>query len=409
MAEITRMPKMSDTMTQGIIAAWHKKVNDVIKSGELLAEIETDKATMELEADTSGTLLYIGPKVGEAVPINDIIAIIGQPGEDINALLEKKITPTPTETSVNHPSKTESIQSTLSTTASPTLSNTTKRIFASPLAKKIAQEANYNLADIAGTGDGGRIVKRDVEQLLQTKTDHPPILRTPQQENYHILPASSMRKTIAKRLTESTNQIPHFYLQITVNMDKLVEFRSKTLTNHTPRISYNDIIIKATAHALGNHPQINTTWLGDSIRYNQHIHIGVAMALSNGNGLVVPIVRFADQLSLSEIALTVQDLQQKANHNQLQPADWEGLTFTLSNLGMLGIEAFTAIINPPAACILAVGAIQTKPIVKEGVVVPASVMKMTLSCDHRVVDGAVGAAFLATLKDLLESPLKLLI
>ncbi|MHB9147767.1 MAG: dihydrolipoamide acetyltransferase family protein [Candidatus Amoebophilus sp.] len=414
MAEVIRMPKMSDTMAEGVIAAWLKKVGDTVKSGDILAEVETDKATMELEAYESGTVLYVGVQEKQTVPINGVLAIIGKPNEDISALL--------TEIQQNTAPQAVSENVTTTVSASPTTllqhelpqsnlnTNNTGRTLISPLAKKMAQAQGHDINTIQGTGENGRIIKRDIESLTSRQTassswsiDGSSNL----QEDWETIPVSQMRRTIARRLIESKSAAPHFYLNISINMDTLVAARVNLNHYASVKITFNDIIIKAVAVAIKQHPQVNTAWLGDTIRYNKHIHIGIAMAVEAG--LLVPVVKFADHQSLSQIATEVKTLTQRAHNNQLQPSDWEGSTFTISNLGMLGIESFTAIVNPPASCILAVGAIQQVPIVKEGTVVPGHVMKVTLSCDHRVVDGAVGAAFLKTLKELLEEPLRLLV
>lgn len=416
MAEVIRMPKMSDTMVEGVIAAWLKKLGDTVQSGDILAEVETDKATMELESYESGTLLYVGVQEKQAVPINGVLAIIGKPNEDISALLveiqQESYSQAATEPTT--PAATSTAPATpmlQSVNPQPNIStNNNGRTLISPLAKKMAQAQGYDLNIIQGTGENGRIVKRDIENLVNRQsaannlsTANYPVL----EEAWEAVPVSQMRKTIARRLIDSKSAAPHFYLTISVNMDTLVAARTN-LNQYAPvKITFNDIIIKAVAIAIRQHPQVNTAWLGDTIRYNKHIHIGVAMAVEAG--LLVPTVKFADHKSLSQIAAEVKTLTQRAHNNQLQPSDWEGSTFTISNLGMLGIESFTAIVNPPAACILAVGAIQQVPIVKEGAIVPSHVMKATLSCDHRVVDGAVGAAFLKTLKELLEEPLRLLV
>lgn len=424
MAEVIRMPKMSDTMVEGVIATWLKKVGDPVKSGDILAEVETDKATMELEAYESGTLLYIGVPEKQAAPINGVIAIIGKANEDIAALLaqiQQEATTATTVTTQTTPANTSptplSTSATHTTPTVPTIPTTPQlhilpgdqRIAASPLAKKMAQVQGYDLTTITGTGEGGRIIKRDIENLALTKpsVNAGAVPAQAFRESYEMVPVSQMRKTIARRLTESTSTTPHFYLTMTINMDELVAARASLNAYSPVKITFNDIVIKAAALAIRKHPAVNTAWLGDSIRYNHHVHIGVAMAIEAG--LVVPKIQFADHKPLSQIATEVKHLTQRAQNNQLQPSDWEGSTFTISNLGMLGIESFTAIINPPAACILAVGAIQQVPVVEENVIVPGHVMKVTLSCDHRVVDGAVGAAFLQTFKELLEEPLKLLV
>jgi pyruvate dehydrogenase E2 component (dihydrolipoamide acetyltransferase) len=429
MAEVIRMPKMSDTMEEGVIASWLKKVGDTVQAGNIIAEVETDKATMELEAYEEGTLLHIGVLEKEAVAINGVIAIIGKPGEDIAALLAEikqasTIASVTAIATVPTPAAPQSIpatpiaqaqliqSTTLISTPSPTMATTPERLFASPLAKKMAQDQGYELAQIQGTGEAGRIIKRDIEQLLASgqpkiKSLQNELAAMALQEAYEDIPISQMRKTIAKRLSDSKLTAPEFYLTIDIDLDQLVAARPKLNDYASVKITFNDFIIKAVAMAIKQHPPINTAWLGNTIRYNKHIHIGVAMAVEAG--LLVPVVRFANHKSLSQIAAEVKEISQKAHNNQLQPADWEGSTFTISNLGMLGIESFTAILNPPAACILAIGAIKQVPVIKQNAVVPGHIMKATLTCDHRVVDGAVGAAFLNTLKELLEDPLRLLV
>ncbi|MBI1770412.1 MAG: pyruvate dehydrogenase complex dihydrolipoamide acetyltransferase [Bacteroidetes bacterium] len=419
-AEVALMPKMSDTMTEGVIAKWHKKVGDQVKSGELMAEIETDKATMDYESYNTGTLLYIGAKEKEAVKINDVLAIIGDKNADWQTLLKAHQAKAsgaakPVASTSTAPA---SIQTAApSTTSSNGSPSTNGRLKASPLAKKMAKDLGYDINKIQGTGDHGRVTKHDVENYkpssqpsksADAKTSAPVIL--PQvvgQESFEEVPVSQMRKTIAKRLAESKFSAPHFYLTMEINMDKAVEAR-KSMNEIAPvKISFNDMVIKAVAAALRQHPDVNVSWLGDKMRKNHHIHIGVAVAVKDG--LLVPVVRFADNKSLSHIALEVKDLAQKAHDKKLQPSDWEGSTFTISNLGMFGIEEFTAIINPPDACILAVGGIKETAIVKNGQLVIGNIMKVTMSCDHRAVDGAVGSAFLKTLKGLLEDPVRILI
>ncbi len=406
-------------MSEGVIAKWHKKVGDAVKSGELMAEIETDKATMDYESYNTGTLLYIGAKEKEAVKINDVLAIIGEKNADWQTLLKAhqakssggtKSTPTPIPASTSAQAPTVASSSNGS-------ASTNGRLKASPLAKKMAKDLGYDINKIQGTGDHGRITKHDVESYKpsavptgkSTDAKSAPIV-LPQvvgQESFEEVAVSQMRKTIAKRLAESKFTAPHFYLTMEINMDKAVEAR-KSINEIAPvKISFNDMVIKAVAAALRQHPDVNVSWLGDKIRKNHHIHIGVAVAVKDG--LLVPVVRFADNKSLSHIAVEVKDLAQKAHDKKLQPSDWEGSTFTISNLGMFGIEDFTAIINPPDACILAIGGIKETAIIKNGQVVPGNVMKVTMSCDHRAVDGAVGSAFLKTLKGLLEDPVRILI
>ncbi len=419
MAEVVKMPKLSDTMTDGVVAAWHKKVGDTVKRGELLAEIETDKATMEFESFFNGTLLHIGVEQGKGAAVDAILAIIGNPGEDISALLaaapvaakkeeaapvaEKKAEPVVVENKATTPVAV--------TTAAPVTTsyegNGDARIKASPLAKKIAAEKGIDLNMIAGSGDSGRVVKRDIESWHPSKMPvMPQFAAVSGQESYTEETVSQMRKTIARRLAESKFSAPHFYLTMEIDMDEAVKAREAINAVAPVKVSFNDMVIRAVAGALKRHPKVNSSWLGDRIRYNNHVHIGVAVAVEDG--LLVPVVRFADQKSLSQISSEVKTFAQKAKDKKLQPSDWEGNTFTISNLGMFGIDEFTAIINPPDACILAIGGISDVPVVKNGQVVPGKVMKVTLSCDHRVVDGASGAAFLQTLKAFLENPVTIL-
>lgn len=411
------MPKMSDTMEEGVIAVWHKKVGDQVKSGELLAEVETDKATMDYESYSEGTLLYQGAEAGKAVPVNGVLAIIGEKDADWKTLLkahQQKAEGKPEQKSEPAKEEAKAPEQEPKAAAAESAEESGDRIKASPLARMMAKEKGIDLSRIKGTGDNGRIIKRDVENYkpeAEPKVDKagtPVVLPSVVgEERSEEVPVSQMRKTIARRLSESKFSAPHFYLTVEINMDKVVQAR-KSMNEVSPvKLSFNDIVIKATAAAIRQHPDVNVSWLGDKIRRNQHIHIGVAVAVKDG--LVVPVVRFADNKSLSHIAAEVKELAQKAHDRKLQPSDWEGSTFTISNLGMFGIEEFTAIINPPDACILAVGGIKETAIVKNGVVVPGNVMKVTLSCDHRAVDGATGAAFLQTLKGLLEDPVRILI
>ncbi len=419
-AEIVLMPKMSDTMTEGVIAAWHKKVGDVVKSGELLAEIETDKATMEYESYNTGTLLYVGAKEKEPVAINGVLAIIGDKNADWQTLLkahQAKGSGSQTAQAPGAGTPTPVSQSSASQPAAEA-AHSNGRVKASPLAKKMAKDLGYDISKVPGSGEAGRVTKKDIENFKPSpapvkdsgKAGAAPAIVLPQivgKESFEEIPVSQMRKTIARRLAESKFSAPHFYLTMEINMDKAVEAR-KSINEIAPvKISFNDMVIKAVAAALRQHPDVNVSWLGDKMRKNHHIHIGVAVAVQDG--LLVPVVRFADNKSLSHIATEVKALAQKAHDKKLQPADWEGSTFTISNLGMFGIEEFTAIINPPDACILAVGGIKETAIVKNGQLVPGNVMKVTMSCDHRAVDGAVGSAFLKTLKGLLEDPVRILI
>jgi pyruvate dehydrogenase E2 component (dihydrolipoamide acetyltransferase) len=422
MAEIVRMPKMSDTMTEGVVAKWHKKVGDRVKTGELIAEIETDKATMEFESYQEGVLLYIGVEEGKAAPVDAVLAILGREGEDYKTILEEasKKTETKKEESKQQPkaeekktaeTKTkEERKPTPAKQAAPTpkvapVATADSKLKASPLAKRLAEERGINLSLLKGSGDHGRIVRRDIEWYkpgMFVDTSFSNVTK----ESYEEIPVSQMRKTIAKRLAESKFTAPHFYLTVEIDMDNLIAARESVNAVTESKISYNDFVIKASSIALRQHPKVNASWLGDVIRLNHHIHIGVAVAVEEG--LLVPVVRFADTKTLRQINEEVKTFAQKAKDKKLQPADWEGNTFTISNLGMFGIEEFTAIINSPDSCILAVGSIVQKPVVKNGEIVPGNTMKVTLSCDHRAVDGATGAEFLQTFKALMENPVVML-
>lgn len=417
MAEIIRMPKLSDTMTEGVVAEWHKKIGDTVKSGELLADIETDKATMEFESFQEGTLLYIGVEKGKAAPVDSILAIVGKKGEDVTALIEadKKKAPAAEKKEEAKPQPKVEEQPKVAASTAPQVvekkvevpvatapvTTANGRLKISPLAKKLAKERHINLGFLKGSGDGGRVIKRDVENYTGgAATQFVGV------EKYTEEPVSQMRKTIARRLAESKFSAPHFYLTLEIEMDEMIKAREAINAVAPIKISFNDIIVKAVAQSLRNNPKVNSSWRGDTIRYNQHIHIGVAVAVEEG--LLVPVIRFADGKTLSQIGAETKAFAQKAKEKKLQPQDWEGNTFTISNLGMFGIEEFTAIINPPDACIMAIGGIKETALVKEGRLVPGNVMKVTLSCDHRVVDGATGAAFLQTFKQLMENPVILL-
>ena len=421
MEEVVLMPRLSDTMTEGVIASWQKQVGDAVKKGEVLAEIETDKATMELESYKDGVLLYQGAKPGEKIQVNDLLCIIGKEGMDIAAIVAAaksggSAAPAATPAPSAAPASAPAPAATSAPAATPVVVND-GRIFASPLAKKLAAEKGIDLRYVKGTGDHGRIVRSDIEQYTPAAAapataaapaaSAAPVVTAVGQVSFEEVPVSQMRKTIARRLSESLFTAPHFYLTMTIDMDACVAARIRINETSKTKISFNDMVLKATAVALKQHPKVNSSWLGDTIRINHHVNIGVAVAVDEG--LLVPVVRFADSLSLSQIATQVKDYAQRAKDKKLQPADWEGSTFTISNLGMFGIDQFTAIINPPDACILAVGGISQVPVVKNGAVVPGNIMKVTLSCDHRVVDGATGAAFLQTLKSLLEEPLRMLV
>ena len=405
MAEVIKMPRLSDTMTDGVVAKWHKKVGDNIQEGDLLADIETDKATMEFESFQEGTLLYIGVKENETAAVDAILAILGDKDEDISNLLNSESVPDkPGNNTVNADNhnqdvKVEEIVVDKSVSKIDKVSDRLIKI--SPLAKRIAKEKNINISSLQGTGDGGRIIKRDVDgsSTQEIEFNHQITNSLSSKE----IPVSQMRKTIADRLSESKFTAPHFYLNIEIEMDSLIENRKIINKKNNVKISFNDILVKAVAMAIRKHPDINSSWLGTHIKFHQDINIGVAVAVDNG--LVVPVIRNADSKSFSDISSETTMFVSKAKENKLQPADWESNTFTISNLGMFGIDDFTAIINPNDACILAVGAIKERAIVKEGVVVPGNIMRLTLSCDHRVVDGVVGSKFLSTLKDMLESPL----
>ncbi|MBW7866843.1 MAG: pyruvate dehydrogenase complex dihydrolipoamide acetyltransferase [Brumimicrobium sp.] len=429
MAEVILMPKLSDTMTEGVVAEWHKKVGDSVKSGELLAEIETDKATMEFESFYDGKLLFIGVEKGGTAPVNEILAVIGKDGEDISKILaEQKTAPKAASKPASEPieevkpAEVKPIPETPKTESTPVIDHTSdveetiilaadgSRIFISPLAKKMAQEKGIDLSTVIGTGENGRIVRRDIENYIPYVRPAGTAVMSNmggQKEAYTEEPVSQMRKTIAKRLSESKFTAPHFYLTMDIDMDNAIAARKAVNSNEGVRISFNDLVIKACAVALRKHPAVNSAWLGDKIRRNQHIHIGVAVAVPEG--LLVPVVRFADTKGLMQIGSEVKEFAAKAKDKKLQPQDWEGNTFTISNLGMYNIEEFTAIINSPDSCILAIGGIKQVPVVKNGQIVPGNVMKVTLSCDHRVVDGATGAEFLNTFKSYMENPMMMMV
>ena len=425
MAEIVRMPKLSDTMTEGVVAEWHKKVGESIESGDLLADIETDKATMEFESFQEGVLLHIGVEKGQTAPVDSILAILGEEGEDVTVLLkeaekevevtekeeeqsqdakpvvEKPSAPVAPVVSAPAPTLAPIAQQTAAASNFPsTASISSQEIKASPLAKKLAEEKGINLRLVKGTGTEGRIIKRDIDNF-QGRSGISGV------ESFSDAPVSQMRKVIAQRLAESKFSAPHFYLTVQIDMDNAMAARKSINETISPaKISFNDLVVKAVAVSLKDNPKVNASWYGDFIRYNDHVHIGVAVAVDEG--LLVPVVRFADEKPLTQIGAEVKEFAQRAKDKKLQPEDWEGNTFTISNLGMFGIDEFTAIVNPPDSCILAVGGIQQTPVVKAGQVVPGNVMKVTLSCDHRVVDGAVGSAFLNSFKNYLENPVLLL-
>lgn len=432
------MPKLSDTMTEGVVSSWLKKVGDTVKSGDILAEIETDKATMEFESYYDGVLLHQGVAAGEAAPVDSLLAVIGRKGEDISKILkeakaevkagkeeeevkeEKEVKEVKEEKGAKDSDPTSDRQlgqkpEARAGTSAPTqafapmrtamaeAATSNGRVKASPLAKRLAEERGIDIARVRGTGDDGRVTKSDIESYLGAGAAP----GAAQVESFTEVPVSQMRKTIAKRLAESKFSAPHFYLTIAVDMGNAMAAREAINKAVAPdKVSYNDLVVKACAMALRQHPKVNSSWLGDKVRYNDHVHIGVAVAVEEG--LLVPVVRFADTKPLRTIGAEVREFAKRAKDKKLQPQDWEGNTFTISNLGMFGIDEFTAIINPPDACILAVGAIMDTAVVKNGAVVPGHVMKLTLSCDHRVVDGATGAAFLQTVRASLENPVLML-
>ena len=414
MAELITMPKMSDTMTEGVIVKWNVKVGDSVKSGDIMAEVETDKATMDMEVYSKGIVLHLVVQEGDAVPVDGPIAVVGKEGEDFQALLSAA----PASSSASPVSEValEAPTAPVSTPAAapaapvaPAAASNDGRLKASPLARKIAEEKGIDLSHINGTGENGRIVKRDLDSANIASA--PAMSQTSAavfgEESFTEVNVSQMRKTIAGRLAESKFNAPHFYLTVEINMDKATEARAHMNKISDVKISMNDIVVKACAASLRLHPNINSSWLGTKIRTNHHIHIGVAMAVEDG--LLVPVVRFADHKPLAQISKEVKAYGAKAKEKKLQPQDWTGNTFTISNLGMFGIDEFTAIINPPDACILAVGTVKDTVGVVNGEIKPVKTMKVTLSCDHRVVDGAMGAAFLQTLKHFLEEPVTLLV
>ena len=432
MALIITMPRLSDTMTEGVVAKWHAKIGDQITEGMLLAEIETDKATMDFEAfpGQEGVLLYVGVQEGQTAPVDAILAILGAAGEDVSALVAggaaaAKADASPTEVTAPEPAAASApalvshaapvpAQPSANPVATASLNATAPsdaRLKASPLARSLASEHGLSIASIQGTGDGGRITKSDVERSLTLATVEPNAVSAAAvsypSSGYVDTPVSQMRKTIAKRLAESKFTAPHFYLTIAVDMSEATAARAEINKEGDVKISYNDLVVKSVAKALKKHPAVNSAWMGDSVRTNFDVHVGIAVAVEDG--LLVPVVRHADAKGLAEISAEVRGFAMKAKEKKLQPSDWSGNTFTISNLGMFGIEEFTAIINPPDAAILAVGGVQDVPVVKNGQVQAGQVMKMTLSCDHRVIDGVTGAAFLNTVKGYLERPLSLIL
>ena len=413
------MPRMSDTMEEGNIVGWLKKVGDQVEPGDVLAEVETDKATMELESYHEGYLLYIGIKEGP-VPVDGLLAVIGEKDEDYKAALEaaqsaspavKEEAPAPAEAEIKESTPQIPVEAPASAETQ-AVSSSSDKIKASPLAKSMAAEKGIPLASVTGTGDNGRIIKRDIENYNGSAASAPAAASLPPAQlapdvQYGETPVSQMRKTIARRLAESKFTSPHFYLTIEINMDATIAARKSINEDPNTKISYNDIVVKASAAALRKHPTLNASWLGDKIAVHKDINIGVAVAVPEG--LVVPVIKHADLKSMSAINAEVKLLAGKARDKKIKPAEMQGNTFTISNLGMFGIEEFTAIINPPDACILAVGSIIQKPVVVDGEVKAGNVMKVTLSCDHRIVDGASGAQFLQTLRSFIENPVRILV
>ena len=419
--EVITMPRLSDTMEEGTVAKWNKKVGDAVNEGDILAEIETDKATMEFESFFSGTLLYIGLEAGESAPVDAVLAAIGKKGTDPAAVkaaitasaandlpassaqpeaptapapvAEKKETPQPAPVEVQSPA--------------PAPVSQNGRLIASPLAKKMAEEKGISLQQVAGSGDGGRIIKRDIENFKGSVGGYAVSQGPKGVESITELANSSMRKAIAKRLSASKFSAPHYYLSVELDMDHAIAFRQQFNTLPETKISFNDIILKAVALSLKEHPQVNSQWFDDKIILNQHVHLGVAVAVEDG--LVVPVLKFTDEMDLRNIGHTVKDYALRARDKKLTPAEMDGSTFTVSNLGMFGIQEFTSIINQPNSAILSVGAIEKKPVVKEEAIVVGNTMKLTLACDHRTVDGATGAQFLQTLRSYIENPIRLLI
>lgn len=418
---VVTMPRLSDTMEEGTVATWLKKVGDAVEEGDILAEIETDKATMEFESFQSGTLLFIGLEEGQSAKVDSLLAIIGPEGTDVSDVAknfkvggasqkadepkaEKAAAPkaeAPKEAPKQEVAKPQAQET--ATTAS-----SGERIFVSPLAKKMSEEKNINLSQVKGSGENGRIIRRDIENYTPAASAASVGKFVPAgQEDFDEVANSQMRKTIAKRLAESKFTAPHYYLNVEFDMDNAIAFREQYNSLPDIKISFNDIVVKACALALKQHPQVNSQWFADKMRMNNHVHVGVAVAVPDG--LVVPVVKFANEMSLPQIGAAVKDFAVKARNKKLTPQEMEGSTFTVSNLGMFGIESFTSIINQPNSAILSVGAIVQKPVVKNGQVVPGNTMKLCLACDHRTVDGATGAQFLQTLKGYIENPVTMLV
>ena len=418
--QIVTMPRLSDTMEEGTVASWLKKVGDAVEEGDILAEIETDKATMEFESFYSGTLLHIGIDEGGSAPVDSVLAIIGPAGTDVSAVLSGATAPAapaaPKEAvEVKSEAPAAAPASAAPATQAPEVTSSNTRIFASPLAKKLAKEKGLDLSTVKGSGEHGRIIRRDVEQAqvvaapaasAKAQPVAAPVVAASGVENKESVKNSQMRKVIAKRLSESKFTAPHYYLTVEVEMDEAKAARQQINQLPDTKVSFNDMVLKASAMALLKHKQVNTTWSDEATIINHHVHLGVAVAVEDG--LVVPVIKHADQLSFTQLGATVKDMAGRARNKKLTPAEMEGSTFTVSNLGMFGIEEFTSIINQPNSAILSVGAIIEKAVVRDGAIVPRSMMKLTLACDHRTIDGATGAQFLQTLKMYLEHPVTLL-
>ena len=420
MDEVVLMPRLSDTMEEGVISSWHKNVGDTVKKGEVLADIETDKATLELESYKNGTLLHVGAQKGEKIPVNGLLCIIGEKGKvDVDAIIATAkgggVSSQPAPAESPKAEATETVQPAAQTAATSSSSSSDNgRVKASPLAKKLAAEKGIDIGSINGTGDGGRITKADIDNYKASSSGKPaattavaPIFTGSTEEGFTDIPNSQIRNIIAKRLGESKFSAPHFYLTMEINMDNAMAARVQLNEVSPAKISFNDMVVKATALALRQHPAVNASWLGDKIRRYNHIHIGIAVAIEDG--LIVPVVKFADQKTLPQIAAESKELAGKAKNKKLQPNEFSGNTFTISNLGMMDIDEFTAIINPPDSCIMAVGRIKEIVVKKADGFGTSNVMKVTMSCDHRSVDGALGAAFLQTFKKYLENPITMLL
>lgn len=427
MAEVVKMPRLSDTMEEGTVAKWHKSIGDKVEEGDLLAEIETDKATMDFESFQEGTLLHIAVEEGDTSPVESMLCVLGEEGEDIDDLLkggaedsadkkdssEDKQEQKDSDGAESDKSEGASANQAAGSEQKKDPQDEQGRIKASPLAKKLAEEKGIELREVKGSGEGGRIVKRDIDEFepqakpAAAAASLAPAAEAPEDMDYEKVKVSQMRKTIARRLSESKNSAPHFYLTLDIDMKEAIAARKQINEVAPEKISFNDLVVKAAAVALKQHPVVNSSWAGDHIRRNKPINVGVAVAVEEG--LLVPVIRHTDRKGLSDINKEVRNLAEKARDKKLQPEEMEGNTFTISNLGMFGIEEFTAIINAPDSCIMAVGGIKEVPVVRDGNIVPGNIMKVTLSCDHRVVDGATGAAFLKTFKEVLENPLNMLL